>query len=133
VADDLKTALGKEWGCNLISIVFLVFIIGYGIYWFASGGEPQNKKFFDDCYRRETRQYPALSGWLRQRGNQRPSPNHTWVNLFNIKRSPQKVFHGFERCLISGIASTLWCRRFSCSPGPSAVKWSSGRRNAVKT
>jgi hypothetical protein len=55
---DLKEALGKEWGCNLISIVFLVFVIGYGIYWFARGGDPENKKFFDDCYRRETRQYP---------------------------------------------------------------------------
>ncbi len=55
--DDLKKALGKEWGCNLISIVFLAFAVGYIIYWFASGGEPQNKKFFDDCYRRETRQY----------------------------------------------------------------------------
>ncbi len=56
-ADGFKEAFGKEWGCNLISIVFLVLVIGYGIYWFASGGEPQNKKFFDDCYRRETRQY----------------------------------------------------------------------------
>ena len=49
--------VGKEWGCNLIAIVFLVWSVGYGIYWFASGGEPKNKKFFDDCYRRETRQY----------------------------------------------------------------------------
>jgi hypothetical protein len=52
-----KSSLGEPWGCNLISIVFLAFIIGYGIYGFATGGGPQNKKFFDDCYRRETRQY----------------------------------------------------------------------------
>jgi hypothetical protein len=52
--EDFKKALGKEWGCNLISIIFLVLVVGYGIYWFASGGE---QKFFDDCYRRETRQY----------------------------------------------------------------------------
>jgi len=55
--DDLKKALGKEWGCNLISMAFLVFIVGYVIYWFASGGEPQNKKFFDDCYNRRTREF----------------------------------------------------------------------------
>jgi len=55
--DDLKKALGKERGCNLISIVFLAFIVGYIIYWVASGGEPQNKKFFDDRYRREMRRY----------------------------------------------------------------------------
>jgi hypothetical protein len=51
------TLLGKNAGCNLISIAFLVLIVGYAIYWFARGGDPQNKKLFDDCYRRETRQY----------------------------------------------------------------------------
>jgi len=55
--DDLKKSLGKEWGCNLISMAFLVFIVGYVIYWFASGGEPQNKKCFDDCYNRRTREF----------------------------------------------------------------------------
>jgi hypothetical protein len=26
-ADGFKEAFGKEWGCNLISIIFLVFVI----------------------------------------------------------------------------------------------------------
>src|ERR1700738_2396589 len=55
--DDLKKSLGKEWGCNLISMAFLVFIVGYVIYWFASGGEPQNQQRFDDCYNRRTREF----------------------------------------------------------------------------
>jgi hypothetical protein len=55
--DDLKKALGKEWGCNLITLVLLVFMVGYGIYSFVYGGDPQNKKFFDDCYDRRTRDF----------------------------------------------------------------------------
>ena len=51
MASDEKGLLG----CNVISVVFVVFVLGYGIYWFAKGGEPQNKKFFDDCYNRQTR------------------------------------------------------------------------------
>jgi hypothetical protein len=60
--DGLKSALGKEWGCNLISIIFIVWMVGYGIYWFARGGNPENKKFFDDCYNRETREF--LPGYV---------------------------------------------------------------------
>ena len=50
-------ALKKESGCSLIIMAWGVFAVGYMIYWFASGGNPENKKFFDDCYRQQTRRY----------------------------------------------------------------------------
>jgi hypothetical protein len=56
----IKEALGSRFqasGCGLLMIAWGIFAIGCSIYWFASGGNPENKKFFDDCYRRETRRY----------------------------------------------------------------------------
>lgn len=52
-----RDALQRQGGCGLLMIAFGVVAIGYMIYAFVSGGSPENKKFFDDCYRRQTRQY----------------------------------------------------------------------------
>ncbi|MEY9108083.1 hypothetical protein ABH999_004279 [Bradyrhizobium yuanmingense] len=49
--------LQKQGGCGLLMMAWGVFALGYMIYWLVSGGSPENKKFFDDCYRRETRGY----------------------------------------------------------------------------
>jgi hypothetical protein len=34
-----------------------IFMIGYLVYWFASGGNPEVKRFRDECHRRELREY----------------------------------------------------------------------------
>lgn len=47
----------KEGGCGLFIWGWGIFAIGCMIYWFLSGGNPEVKRFRDDCYRRETRQY----------------------------------------------------------------------------
>jgi hypothetical protein len=57
----LIDALRKESGCSLIIVGWGVFAVGYMIYWFLSGGNPEVKNFRDDCYRRETRQYMSGS------------------------------------------------------------------------
>lgn len=52
-----RDELQKQGGCGLLMMAWGTFAIGYMIYWFASGGNPENKKIFDDCYRRETQGY----------------------------------------------------------------------------
>lgn len=57
-SDGLKKSLSQLGGCGLISLAWFIVSVGYMIYWFASGGDPEVKKFYEDCYRRETRGYP---------------------------------------------------------------------------
>ena len=45
----LKKSLSEMGGCTLILLAWTVFGIGYMIYWFASGGDPEVVKFRNDC------------------------------------------------------------------------------------
>ena len=49
--------LEKMDGCTLALFAYGIFAVGYMIYWFASGGNPEVKKFREDCYRREASYY----------------------------------------------------------------------------
>jgi hypothetical protein len=53
----LTEAPKKEGGCGLLIMAGGVLSVGYMIYWFLSGGDPEVKRFRNDCYHRETRQY----------------------------------------------------------------------------
>jgi hypothetical protein len=54
---DWRAAVKEPGGCTLILFGFAALMIGYMVYWFLSGGSPENNKFRDDCYREQTRQY----------------------------------------------------------------------------
>jgi hypothetical protein len=54
---DLADALKKQGGCGLMMMAWGVFAVGYMIYWFLSGGNPEVKKFRDECHRRELNEY----------------------------------------------------------------------------
>jgi hypothetical protein len=49
--------LDAERGCTVVSVTIVAAMVGYMIYWFASGGDPEVKKFRDDCYDRFLRKY----------------------------------------------------------------------------
>ncbi|MDD1523484.1 MULTISPECIES: hypothetical protein [Bradyrhizobium] len=52
-----KEELQKQGGCGLLMMAWGVFAVGYMIYWFATGGNPEVKAFRDECHRRELRGY----------------------------------------------------------------------------
>ncbi|WP_424631367.1 hypothetical protein [Bradyrhizobium sp. SYSU BS000235] len=55
---DFREALKQQGGCGLFMIAVGLFMVGGFIYSMIFGfGTPDNKKFFDDCYRQQTRQY----------------------------------------------------------------------------
>jgi hypothetical protein len=51
--EDLK----KQGGCAWLLYAYGIFMVGYLIYWFASGGDPEVKQFRDRCTSRETSRY----------------------------------------------------------------------------
>jgi hypothetical protein len=59
---DFKKALMQHGGCGLFIYAVGAFFLFGIVYMIFSGGSPENKKFFDDCYRRETNQY--LPGYV---------------------------------------------------------------------
>jgi len=52
-----KEELLKQGGCGLLIYGYGIFMVGYLIYWFASGGNPEVKAFRDECHRRELSGY----------------------------------------------------------------------------
>lgn len=59
--NNFKAALMKEGGCGLIIYVIGggFFLLGsiYLVYFFLSGGDPEIKKFRDECHARHMRGY----------------------------------------------------------------------------
>ena len=52
--------LKKQGGCAWVLYAYGIFMVGYMVYWFASGGDPEVKQFRDDCHHRGmARYYPG--------------------------------------------------------------------------
>ena len=92
---DVKNSARQIGGCGVIMLAWLMFIIGYMIYWFAAGGDPELVKFGNECHSNQARRHggrhftdlpeqsqlaivrecqEALKQFMDQRNDRNPTP-----------------------------------------------------------